>query len=58
MSTRSHARVGRGRRRRRRQRIVGLELHHRPHGDAERRQRLFEQRELREQSGSMPSPVL
>ena len=45
------ARVRGGRCRRRRQRIVGLELDHRPDGDAERRQRLFEQRELREEVG-------
>ena len=48
----------RGRRRRRRQRIVGLELHHRPDDDAERRQRLFEQRKLREQVGLDAALVL
>ena len=41
------ARVARRRRRRRRQRIVGLELDHRPDDDAERGERLLEQRELR-----------
>ena len=33
------------------QRVVGLELDHRPHGDAERPQRVLEHRELREQLG-------
>ena len=41
------ARVARRRQRRRGQRIVGLELDHRPDDDAERRQRFLEQRELR-----------
>ena len=47
-STRSSSRATRGRRR---QRVVGLELDHRPHRDAERRERVLEQRELREQLG-------
>ena len=34
-----------------RERIVRLEFHHRPDDDAERRQRFFEERELREQVG-------
>ncbi len=45
------ARVGGSGRRRGRQRVVGLELDHRPHDDPRRGQRLFEQRELREQIG-------
>ena len=47
-STRGSARAtarGRG------ERVVGLELDHRPHGDAERPQRVLEHRELREQLG-------
>ena len=46
-----HARIRRGRRRGSRQRVVSLELHHRPHRDAQRRQHLLEQRKLREQVG-------
>ena len=40
------------------ERVVGLELDHRPHRDAQRRQRVLEQRELRLRSGSMPGAVL
>ena len=42
-----HTRIRRRDCRRRRQRIVGLELDHRPDGKPRCRQRLFEQRELR-----------
>ncbi len=45
----THPLVPRRNRRRCRQGVVGLELHHRPDDDAERRERLFEQRELRQQ---------
>ena len=47
---------------RRRERVVGLELDHRPHGDAERGERFFEQRKLRPQvrldavAGLVPGP--
>src|SRR4051812_3817465 len=50
--------IVRGRAGCRRERIIGLELHHRPDGDAERGERLFEQRELREQIGVNPGARL
>jgi hypothetical protein len=53
-----HLRVGRGPRRRRGERIVGLELHHRPHRNSGLGERLLEQRELRHQVGGHPLPGL
>ena len=40
------------------QRVVGLELDHRPHHHAQRLERLLQERKLRRSSGSTPSPVL
>ena len=51
--------IGRGARRGGRDRIVGLELDHRPHDEAERGRGTLGELELRDQVlGSRPSPVL
>ena len=52
------ARVARGERGARRQRIIGLELHHRPDDDAERAKRVFERGNCARSSGSIPALVL